>query len=179
MMSTRPPQYSNSSFWAKRKYNLFFQTSLTLNIDKIPRHFCGPHFHTQIHAYLALNLNKWESFWTVKQVWREKKTDGLDNKKSLVFTQKKSTMPPLNSTWWVLCPHSTQTLLMTSSVVLKLNSKSSSVVIRNTPTRSTSRVMTEICAVSPDCCNWNFNIRTWQDEADALQTGRTALYSRA
>ena len=39
-------------------YNLFSQTSLTLNSDKMPRHLCGPHLHTQIPTYLVTNLNK-------------------------------------------------------------------------------------------------------------------------
>ena len=42
----------------KLMYNLFFQTSLTLNIDEIPTHLCVPHLDTQIHTYLGTTLNK-------------------------------------------------------------------------------------------------------------------------
>ena len=59
--STHERGHSTHETWVKLEYNLFFQTSLTLNIDKIPRNLCGPHLHTQIHAYLATNLNKWET----------------------------------------------------------------------------------------------------------------------
>lgn len=33
---------------------------VSLDIDTIPRHLCGPHLHTQIHVYpvVATNLNK-------------------------------------------------------------------------------------------------------------------------
>jgi len=41
--------------------NLIFPTSLTLNIDKIPRNLSGPPLRAEIHAYLATNLNKRET----------------------------------------------------------------------------------------------------------------------
>jgi hypothetical protein len=44
-----------SWFWVQLEYNLFFPTLLTLKIDKIPRNWFGPHFHTQMHAYLAIH----------------------------------------------------------------------------------------------------------------------------
>ncbi len=59
--STQERGHSTHETWVKLEYNLFSQTSLTLNIDKIPRSLCGPHLHAQIHAYLATNLNKWET----------------------------------------------------------------------------------------------------------------------
>jgi hypothetical protein len=59
--STHERGQSTHETWVKLEYNLFFQSSLTLNIDKIPRNLCGPDLHTQIHACLATNLNKWET----------------------------------------------------------------------------------------------------------------------
>jgi hypothetical protein len=59
--STQERGHSTHETWVKLVYNVFFQTSLTLNIDKIHRNLCGPDLHTQIHAYLATDLNKWET----------------------------------------------------------------------------------------------------------------------
>ncbi len=45
-------------------FSIIFQTLLTLHVDKMPRHLCGPYLNTQIHAYLATcvtNLTKWET----------------------------------------------------------------------------------------------------------------------
>jgi hypothetical protein len=41
-----------------KDFSTIYFPSLTLNIDEIPRNLCGPHLHTQIHAYIATNLNK-------------------------------------------------------------------------------------------------------------------------
>ena len=46
-------------YLSKDLSTIYFPTSLTLNIDKIPRKLCGPHLHTQIHACLATNLKKY------------------------------------------------------------------------------------------------------------------------
>ena len=59
--STHERGHSTHETWVKLEYNLFFQTSLTLNIDKVPRNLWGPHLYTPIHTYVATNLNKWET----------------------------------------------------------------------------------------------------------------------
>jgi hypothetical protein len=46
---------------SKTWVHFIFQTTRALNIDKMPKNLCGPHLHTQIHAYLATNINKKET----------------------------------------------------------------------------------------------------------------------
>ncbi len=91
--STHERGHSTHETWVKLEYNLFFQTSLTLNIDKIPRNLC-----THLRPSPGPSVRGCRDCWKSPRHWQNAHIRLL---KDLTTSE---------SHHWLDQPHQTQTL---------------------------------------------------------------------